>query len=649
MSLFYSANHLMIIPFLRASRTLIPLLLLGLSLPVTAQQKPAGSPATAAAANPPATAPYRFTIDLTAAKNDRVPVTLEVPALSQTEVVYNMPKIVPGTYSIYNFGRFLTDFKALDKNGQPLAVEKLDENRWKISNARSLSRITYWVDDTFDSDQENAVFEPAGTNIEAGKNYLLNTHGFIGYFDGLKRVPYELTVQKPQKFYGSTPLRATAITAGSETFRLSSYMDVVDSPLMYTVPDTTTLRIGGADVLVSVYAPSGKVKSKLVAKNVGEILEAQKNYLGGKLPVDKYAFLIYLADKPNKSGAYGALEHSYSSVYYMPENEPEDVAQEIRSIASHEFFHIITPLSIHSTQIHDFDFNNPQMSKHLWLYEGVTEYFSTHVQVNQKLFTPEKYLESLREYIIASKGFFNDTLPFTELSTYTLDKHKKQYGNVYSKGPLIGLVLEVQLRELSGGRYSLRHLLNDLARKYGKDRAFNDEELFDQITALSYPQIREFFTRYVEGPEPLPLEETFRKVGIIYQPEAKESKKTFGRVAMEIDQAAKQILIGNTSQMNEFGRQMGYREGDRLLAINGEKITFENLEQLIERHVMQPPVGTPITVTVGRPGTNGKLRKLKLKGNISLADAQTKHQLKEDPDATPAQKLLREQWLYGTL
>jgi predicted metalloprotease with PDZ domain len=43
-------------------------------------------------------------------------------------------------------------------------------------------------------------------------------------------------------------------------------------------------------------------------------------------------------------------------------------------VVSHEFFHIVTH-HIHSKEIQDFDYNDPKMS-HLWMYEGVTEYFA---------------------------------------------------------------------------------------------------------------------------------------------------------------------------------------------------------------------------------------------------------------------------------
>ncbi|CAN0507203.1 unnamed protein product, partial [Scytosiphon promiscuus] len=209
-----------------------------------------------------------------------------------------------------------------------------------------------------------------------------------------------------------------------------------------------------------------------------DILEAQRKYLGGTLPIKKYAFLIYLTDKPSKSGMMGALEHSYSSLYFLPEIDPKYLTQSIRDIAAHEFFHIVTPLSIHSEEIQYFDFIEPKMSEHLWMYEGVTEYFANHVQVSYGLLPPEEFIENIRTKLNQASAF-NDTVPFTVMSREVLGKYKDQYGNVYEKGALIGLCLDIRLRELSDGKYGLRNVMLDLSKVYGKTKAFKDEELFD--------------------------------------------------------------------------------------------------------------------------------------------------------------------------
>ena len=589
---------------------------------------------------------YAFTINLTQVKDDKVPVTLQAPTITQNEIIYIMPKIVPGTYSVSDFGKFISGFTAYDTQGNKLAVQQLDTNRWQISNAQQLDRITYWVDDTFDATRrEDVLFEPGGTNIEANKNFLLNTFGFIGYFEGMKQVPYELNITKPTGFYGSTALQAVASTDTSDTFLVPNYMDLTDSPLMYNRPDTTIIDMGNTEVLVSVYSPSGRVTSEPVAATVKDILEAQRSYLGGTLPVEKYAFIIYVPERVGKSGAYGALEHSYSSVYFLPEMPEEQFSSTIRDVAAHEFFHIVTPLSIHSEEIGNFDYIDPKMSDHLWLYEGVTEYFASHVQAYEGLYDLDTYLEKLQEYITTSKAYYNDTLPFTEMSAEVLGEHEDEYGNVYQKGALIGLVLDVTLRDLSDGEYGLRNLMLDLSKTYGKDNAFRDEELFDRIAELTYPEVREFFERYVEGPEPLPLEATFRKVGIRYEPVTTERVITYGGFVPGYDQEAGRITVAETADMDEFGKKMGFKTGDQLLQLNGTDITPLNVREVIGEQLQEMKPGEKITITVGRTNAKGKLKKKKLKGKVTAVERRQMHVLEPDPNATPEQKALRAAWL----
>ncbi|MFD3001719.1 peptidase M61 [Pontibacter toksunensis] len=592
------------------------------------------------------TSRYNVTIDLTQVRDDKVPVTVKAPPVNQKEITYIMPKIVPGTYSVSDFGRFVTGFKAYNAKGDTLAVTKLDTNRWKINNASSLDRVTYWVDDTFDAQKrEEVLFEPGGTNIEENKNFLLNPFGFVGYFEGMKQVPYELNITKPQGFYGSTSLQAMSSTASSDKYLLPDYMELADSPLMYNRPDTTVLNLGGTEVLVSVYSPSGRVTSAPIAANVKNILEAQRSYLGGTLPVEKYAFLIYVPERVGKSGSYGALEHSYSSVYFLPEMPAEQFSSTIRDVAAHEFFHIVTPLSIHSEEIGNFDYIDPKMSKHLWLYEGVTEYFASHVQAYENLIDLEEYLQKVRENIITSRAYYNDTLPFTEMSAKVLDKYEDQYGNVYQKGALIGLVLDIKLRELSGGTYGLRNLMLDLAKTYGKENSFKDEELFDKIAELTYPEIREFFRKHVEGAESLPLAETLQKVGIRYEPTATRQVISYGDFTPGFDQEAGKITIVETDEMDAFGKAMGFKPGDQLLALNGTEITPQNIREIIGEKLQQVKPGENITITVGRENAKGKIKKKKLKGKATARERQSLHVLEPDPNATPEQKALRAAWL----
>jgi predicted metalloprotease with PDZ domain len=473
---------------------------------------------------------------------------------------------------------------------------------------------------------------------------VLNTHGFFGYFDDLKRTTYQVNITKPEGFYGSTSLSTTRSTTNQDTYVIDSYMDLVDAPMMYNKPDTTTLKVGGADILVSVYSPNKIATSKEIATNINEVLQAQKEYLGGQLPIKKYAFLIYLFDKPTKSGSMGALEHSYSSLYSLPEAKSEQLAQTVRDVAAHEFFHIVTPLSIHSEEIHNFDFNTPQMSKHLWLYEGVTEYFAGHMQVKHGLIDLAQYADMIREKLFQAEQF-NDTLPFTVMSKNALDVHKDQYGNVYQKGALIGLCLDIKLRELSGGKYGMQNLMQDLAKNFGKEKAFKDEELFDQIAKLTYPEIRTFFTRYVEGNEPLPLGEVLEKVGIFYKPEMMTKGVTLGNVGINFNAETSRLVVSSTDQMNEFGEQIGFKEGDEFISFNGTKLNMENIQQVITDYITNAKEGDQLNIVVARKDEKGKEKEQKLSAKVVETEKEQRHVLQPVESPTAEQIALQQAWL----
>lgn len=611
-------------------------------------------------------ASYQYTVDLTKVVDDRVYVELSSPAMTKEEVTFFLPKIIPGTYEIADYGRFIVDLQALDKKGNKLTVERLNDNAWKIKNATKLQKITYWVDDVIDTKVEGPKIYPmAATNIEDGKNYVLNTSGFFGYFEGMKDASFTFNVIRQKDFYGSTGLIASQIgapvskvskekgqsTEGKvvDTYTTENYDKLIDSPVMYNKADTAVIRVGNTEVLIGSYSPNGKISAKEIAASVREVLQAQKEYLGGTLPVDKYAFIFYFFTDPTVV-SYGALEHSYSSFYYMPEKTIEEMNQQLRDFAAHEFFHIVTPLTIHSEEIHNFDFNDPKMSKHLWLYEGVTEYFAGNVQVKYGLITPDQYLVMLRQKMVTASQFIDD-VPFTDISKFTLDQYKDQYYNVYMKGALIGMCLDIKLRKLSGGKYGMQNLAADLGKKFGKSKAFQDEQLFDEITKLTYPEIGEFLKKYVGGPEKLPLQETFELVGVNYSPELTNLELSLGleQSAITVTQvdSKNMLAIGNANGLNDQGKALGLKEGDVLVKINGEKIPDlgPDLGAFIGKQQQSLAEGNTLSFTVLRKNEAGEQKEVELKAPVKKVERKKRYVLSFNEKATPEQLALRESWL----
>lgn len=617
-------------------------------------------------------APYHYKVNLNNVENDELTIELEVPQFGKDELLFQMPSMVPGTYSIYDFGRFVTGFKALDADGNEMKAKHPDANTWVIADAKRLRRIVYTVEDSWDTKKSNVVFEPAGTNIDKDKVFVFNNHGIFGFFKGHEYHPIKLEIDRPAGMFGGTALKRSGGDKDTDIFEVSDYHLLVDSPIMFATPDTAHIKVGNCNVLIQTYSPTGKIKSKDLVADIQPILESQRQYLGGTLPVDHYAFILFLNEEGDfyLSGAAGALEHSYSSFYCLFEGESADIAQTVRDVAAHEFFHIVTPLSIHSEEIHYFDFINPKMSEHLWLYEGVTEYSAQHVQVKQELVSIEHFLQEMSQKMGQAEGF-NEELAFTEMSKTCLDENKNQYPNVYLKGALIGMCIDLKLRILSDGKYGIQDMMSDLAKKYGIKKPFKDAELFDEMAAVSgFPQIKDFMTKHVSGTEALPIKELVKEAGIVYSADGfMEEVSILGFDPMSgigFDYKKGLLKVANDKAIDEFGRKdLGLKEGDLLKKWDGQDIQLANVQNVLSQYAVKAKEGYELKVTVLREKTltakelrvrNKLIKKGKPVDDIPLEDVnlsaklrkvriKQRHALTVQPDATEQQMKIRKAWL----
>lgn len=593
--------------------------------------------------------PILTTIDLVNVQDDKVMISIDPSEFTVDTTTFYIPKTVPGTYSTSNYGKYSQDLKAYDYKGNELEVTKVDENSWSIPNAKKLDKITYWMNDTFDVPGEGGIYSMAGTNILKDKNFMLNLHGFVGYFKGMKEKKYRLEIKRPSNLIAGSALNvAQSIPSegtGSITdvFNLDRYFEVTDNPIMYATPDTVTFKVEGMEVLLDVYSPNKKFTAETIKPAMMRMISAQKRFLGDVNDTDKYAILLYLSASPGEgdAGNFGALEHHTSTVVVLPEIMGEqDLTESLTDIVSHEFFHIITPLGVHSNEIHYFDYNDPKMSQHLWMYEGVTEYFANLFQVNQGLIDAQAFYDRMNDKINTAKNF-DDTMPFTVMSKNILeDKYQDSYYNVYQKGALIGMALDIRLRELSKGRMGILDLMKKLTDKFGKDRPFNDEDLIGDIVAFTYPEIQEFFDLYVSGPNPIPYSEFFEKVGL----ELREDQVPVGYFLKDnatpyitVNESGK-ILMRNDIEPNSFHKKLGLQGGDVIKSINGTEYTRTNIYDLITTS-MQWKAGDKVFMTIVRNG-----EKMVFEADVVKPTAPGMR-LVEMPNASDEQIELRHAWL----
>ncbi|WP_294331925.1 PDZ domain-containing protein [uncultured Chryseobacterium sp.] len=595
----------------------------------------------------------KTTIDLVNVKDDKVPVTMEFPKMKSGDVKFHFPKTVPGTYSVDDYGRFVEGVKFMDNKGKEIPFTKVNDNTYALKNAQNLSKVTYLVNDSFDDEMDEskhkAVFSPSGTDIEAGKVYLINTHGFIGYIDNMQDVPYQLVVKKPNGFYGTTALVDQDSSDSTDTFTLANYAKVTDSPLMYTKPDYITFNAGGMDLVLGVYSPTGKYKASDFKENLEKTVIAQKKFLGDMNTNKKYAIMLYLAgnDEPHIKG-FGALEHHESTSVVLPEMMPKEaIDKTITDVVSHEFFHTVNPLKTHSEEIHYFDYADPKMSQHLWMYEGGTEYFANLFQIQEGLITKDEFLQRMSEKIANSKKY-NDTMPFTVMSKNVLkDEYKDQYRNVYEKGTLLAMCLDIELRKLSNGEMGYRDMIRKLSQRFGENKPFKDDKLIDELVAVTgYPQVKDFYNKYIAGDQPTPYAQYLNMVGV--ETKKQETPPIFWFVKdpqqTGYDEKDNAFVFDESSAQSPFAKSIGMKITDKIVALDGKTINIQNIQSFIE-YAKTIKEGQNVTVTVLRKNGD-KTGKIDLKGKAIL-DKMTLETLQFKPNPTPAEQKLQDQWLTG--
>ncbi|MBU2938669.1 peptidase M61 [Lacinutrix sp. C3R15] len=593
-------------------------------------------------------------LDLTKVVNDKVPVTINPGRFTTDTVTYRLPRVVQGTYSVSDFGKYVDNFKAFDYKGNEIATTKLDDNSWTIANATNLDKIAYYVNDTFDTESTGGIggenpFSPAGTNIEP-TNYVLNLHGFVGYFDSLKNAQYKLDVTAPATFKRSSAiqeLKSTTSTDGSTittSYFAPRYFDITDNPMFYGNLDVEEFQVGDIKVVLSVYSPNDVHTAASLKETMYTMMQAQKNYLGDINSTPRYDIFLYLSEgKPDSPKGFGALEHHTSTVVVLAENSPEDaLAKSMIDVVAHEFFHIVTPLSVHSDDVHYFDYNQPTFSKHLWMYEGVTEYFAQHFQVYEGLMTEDEFYTTMLSKIKTAANM-NDTMSFTEMSENVLeDPYAPQYYNVYMKGALIGMCIDILMREESNGNRSMLSLMKELSAKYGKNKPFNDDTIIEEITAMTYPSIGEFLKKHVEGTTPIDYNSFFAKVGLGFQ----ESKiktnyiQNDGMFIFEPNRETQTIAFSSNVAKNSFWNDHGVQAGDVLKSVEGVALNMNTAQQVIGAMYMWQP-GKEIHVVLERNGEEIVLE-------TTLTESfTTGKKLQPKADATEAQNALRKAWLKG--
>jgi predicted metalloprotease with PDZ domain len=563
----------------------------------------------------------KFYLDLTNRSDDLFEVILIPEKLSADNNVYNFASTAPGTYQKMDIGRYVKEFSVYDKLGNMISSKQISINRWEISQPEIATKIIYKIAETWDTKVEGDQFFPmCGTSIE-NDHVVINGNAVFGFFDGMQKEPIYIKLVYPTEWISGTSLKLN-----SEGYYIADNYDmVVDSPIMLGSLSKSSVKIEDTNIFIYTYSKNGHVNSDNLLILLEDILIATSQFTQG-LPVDNYTFLFHF-----ENFSAGAWEHNYSSFYVFADNPlDEHYSNEIRSIAAHEFFHIITPLNIHSEVVANFDYVKPTMSDHLWFYEGVTEWASDILQLRDYIIDIDRFLVELKNKLIAN-DYFDQSISLVDLARTSLD-NQRQYGNIYMKGALVAFLLDIRILELSNGKYGLREVINNLYKDYGSNKPFSEKNFFNEFTERTFPEIGDFIERYIKGSEKLPMKEYLEKIGIDYEEYSgtDSSKSTIG---MRIGVSEGKIVVVQLDNPE----QEEIRINDIITKFEGEPLNLENAQSKAGI-ISKLKIGEKINLTVKRKGDEIDLK-------IAAKPRTIKHVMKFLDDANEKCIALRSAWM----
>jgi len=201
------------------------------------------------------------------------------------------------------------------------------------------------------------------------------------------------------------------------------------------------------------------------------------------------------------------------------------------------------------------------------------------------------------------------------------------------------------LLDLSDGVYGTRNLMKDLGKKYGKEKSFNDQDLFNDITVLTYPEVGEFLKRYVGGNEPLPFADILNKIGIDFEKQVISYEFSLGGAELNYNESTGRLFVESTKNMNEFGKALGFKNGDEWSKLDGKELKIESVKNVISDYYNTVKEGDLVKFEIYRPkGKKGKYKKLELEAKAAKVKVVRENQINLIKDMTEKQRNVLKNW-----
>jgi predicted metalloprotease with PDZ domain len=511
-------------------------------------------------------------------------------------------------------------------------AEKIDKTTWKISSSGDHPCVTFSYDVTTNDPG------PFGSSLDA-------QHGFFNWAEVLvyrpdqRRAPVSVRIlDAPAEWRlrdgGVFGMRGSDELANAAA-KADSYDRLVDSPAMLGKLYESSFEQDGATYHVVVDSP--EVDLPALQTMLRKITGAAVDWMQDR-PYDEYTFLFLAA---HGSGG-GGMEHAYSTVIDVGGERLKQNVQSAADYAAHEFFHLWNVKRIRPQSLEPVDYTREQYSRALWFSEGVTSTAADILEARAGLADEKHSLSHLGSLITGLQSrsarltqSVEESSLDTWLDAYPIYHRADRSISYYGKGELLGFLMDLEMRRLTGGRRCLRDLFQYMNQHYAKQGSYFDdsEGVRQALEALTGNDFHDFFARYVSGVEEIPYDQFFSYVGLAVA--RRQVDQVYAGVG--VSRPPGKLLSIVRVDENSAAARLGLLPGDVILKVNGKTVPEDWSEFLQKRN---PKSSLHLKVS----SSGGEIRELDLPLSTRKID---EYQLEDVPGISPEARTRRTAFLRG--
>ena len=528
-------------------------------------------------------------------------------------------------YQVRDFAKYVNWVRAKDRAGSALPVRQVDKSRWQIAGAQDGAVVEYQI----------FVDSPGPFGAQFNSHHaFLNLAQVLMYPVDARNGPMVVRFnQLPEGWRVATPL--APMPEGG--FNAENYDRLVDSPVEIGVFQESDFDEGGGHYRVVVDAEPGDYDMEKISAMLHKIVAGATSWMDDR-PFDTYMFLYHFPKGP----AGGGMEHSYSTAIEVNADVLARAPEVLASVTAHEFFHLWNVKRIRPQTLEPVDYTKENYTRALWFSEGCTSTASDIIQLRGGLLDESRFERELASGIgelerrpahLTQSAEESSLDAWLEGDAYY--RRPERSISYYNKGELLGITLDLAVREASHGQASLREVFQWMNQNYAKkSRFFPDSEgVREAAEVVSHADLGWFFAKYVAGTEEIPWNDFFRSVGLRVAEEKNRVADAGFVASRNFDGPMTVAAITAGSEAERAGLQVG----NTILEINGNAAGQESSQE-IER--LAP--GDTITLKI-RPRRGGE-RELKWKVG---SREEISYELKDVENVTAEQRVRRTAWLKG--